>query len=403
MSPDDHPNLETREIAAIDAVACSRSFRLAADLLHTTQPSLSRLIARAESRLGADLFRRGWSGAETTPAGDVAARSCASMLAAITDVERRLFGDRRDAPRLGTTVKSAHLRAIEAVTRDGSVSVAARRLGVGQPDLSRALSDFGKRFGIDLFRRSATGMEPLDTARILTELNATLTFLQNGLKRQLTELAGVVSGRVSVGMLPFSGQDLIAIAFARLANAHPNVRLSCVPGSYNGLIEALRRREIDRIIGVLRSDRRPEGIEEHHLYDERFTVVARRDHPIRDADMAALARTHWIVAPHGTPVRTHFEAVFAELSLTPPTQTCEMLSFSAAEQMLVESDSLAMLTYSARKLATLRHDLRAVPTGFPAFPAPVGSMKLHGTEDDAALSAFDAILKGVVADNAQAT
>lgn len=75
--------LEIREIAAIAAVAQARSFKIAAEMIHTTQPTLSRLIASAEQKLGVSLFRRGWSGAETTPRGDLAVRACATVLSEI--------------------------------------------------------------------------------------------------------------------------------------------------------------------------------------------------------------------------------------------------------------------------------------------------------------------------------
>ena len=396
----ERPELELREIAAIDAVARTRSFKIAADCLNTTQPTLSRLIASAEAALGTALFRRGWSGAETTSAGDVAARSCAAMIATIETAERQIFASRKSHPRLHLNLKNAHLAAIAAVTRDGSVTLAAQRIARSQPDLSRMLSEFAKRFDLVLFQRSATGMLPLEPAQALTALAGSLAYQLDRLAEQLHRLEGEILGRVSVGMLPFSGQDLIAVAFARLTNQHPNIQLSCVPGSYNTLIEALRRREIDRIIGILRGPGSPPGLDETHLYDERFAVIARRGHPLLTAGPSpeSLAATNWVVAPHGTPVRSHFEAVFAALDLTPPTQTCEMISFSAAEQMLVESASVAMLTYSDRKLRNLRPELQEVRTGFAPVPAPIGITRLEGEREDAALLAFDRILRDLVAE-----
>lgn len=392
------PRLELREIAAIDAVARARSFKIAAESLNTTQPTLSRLIAAAEATLKTDLFRRGWSGAETTSAGDLAARSCAAMIGTIEAVEQQLMTGRGVIPRLHLNLKYTHLDAVESVTREGSVTLAAKRTGRSQPDLSRTLSDFSKRFGLELFQRTASGMIALEPAKQLTALAGSIAFQLDRLHDQLQRLEGEVVGRVSVGMLPFSGQDLIAISFARLTNLHPSIRLSCVPGSYNGLVEALRRREIDRIIGIRRGPEIPAGLIEQHLYDERFAVVARRDHPLANAgpDPQGLARTNWIVAPHGTPVRGYFESVFAARDLTPPTQTCEMISFSAAEQMLLESQSVAMLTYSDRKLRSLRPELQEIQTGFPQVAAPIGITRLADEVDDAALHLFDNILKALV-------
>ncbi|MEZ5767217.1 MAG: LysR family transcriptional regulator [Paracoccaceae bacterium] len=327
---------------------------------------------------------------------------CRTAIVAIEAAEAELFGGRTGAPKFTLNLRTAHLNAIEAVTRDGSVTIAAKRLGRSQPDLSRTLSDFSKRFGIELFQRATAGMRPLPPAQALTALCGTLSYLQDRLAEQLHQLEGDIVGRVSIGMLPFSGQDLVSRAFARLTNRHPNVRLTCVTGSYLGLVEALRRREIDRIVGIQRQDACPEGIAEAFLFDEWFTVVARADHPIQTTgrDVDVLAATNWIVAPHGTPVRAHFETVFSGLDATPPTQTCEMLSFAAAEQMLVESHSVAMLTYSKRKLGSLRPELKVVETLFPDTSAPIGMSKLRDAPDDPALAEFEAILKELVASGA---
>jgi len=53
------------------AVAENRSFSRAARALHTTQPTLSRQIARFESSLGVRLFERYGRHVECTPAGDM--------------------------------------------------------------------------------------------------------------------------------------------------------------------------------------------------------------------------------------------------------------------------------------------------------------------------------------------
>lgn len=408
MDTMDHPHhidaagLEIREIMAIATVARARSFKLAAEMMHTSQPTLSRLIASAEERLECELFRRGWAGADTTPQGDVAARICNSIGAMIDAAQDSLFAPDTQVPILKYNLRSAQLQVIEAICREGSVTLAAKRLGKSQPDISRTLNDFSKRFRMQPFQRTASGMAILEPARLLGELSSRITYTLAALPDQLRQLEGDVVGRVSIGMLPFSGQDLILRAFGVMTNEHPNVRLACVPGSYNGLVEALRRNEIDRIVGIMRGDTCPEGLDEEFLYDENFAVIAHKDHPLHTApnDRQALARSQWIVAPHGTPVRSYFEEMLSQIGVTPPTQTCELLSFGSAEQMLANSHSAAMLTYSPRKLLNLRPDLAEVVTGFPVRRAPIGMTRLRATHPDAALEAFDQVFRTVVRDHA---
>ncbi len=394
------PLLDLRAVVAIDAVARTRSFRLAAEALNTSQPTLSRLIASAEAALACPLFRRGWSGAETTARGDAVARTCRAIVAEIDTAQRLLTPFRAHMPALRLNLRTPHLQAIAAVTRDLSVSRSALALGRSQPELSRTLGDFSKRFGLDLFQRTPHGMTPQEPAHILTTLAGAIDFHLARLPQDLDRFSGVLTGRVSIGMLPFSGQDLIFRAFAHLTNAHPNIRLACVPGSYNALVEALRRREIDGMIGILRQADCPGGLRETPLYDEQFAVIARRDHPIHAAPASpeALARTQWIIAPHGTPLRRHFETVFAELGAAPPTQTCELLSFGSVEQMLVHSNSLAMLSYSARRLANLGPDLAEVKTPFPPVATPIGLTRLADAHADEAFAAFQTALIRIVQD-----
>ncbi|WP_292025934.1 LysR family transcriptional regulator [Maritimibacter sp. UBA3975] len=392
------PKLDIRELVAVDCVARARSFKLAAEVLHTSQPTLSRLISSAEDKLCTKIFDRGWSGADTTSQGDVVARFSGYVVSALDAAEAMLFSDQAARLSLRTNLRSNQIEMVAAICRYGSVTQAALALGRSQSDLSRMLSNLSKRFGLDLFTRSPAGMTPLLAANTLAELEGHISYYQAQMREQLGLLEADIVGRVSVGLLPFSGQDLILKTFGALTNDHPHVRLLAVPGSYNSLVGALRRREIDRIVGIARGDDCPRGLIEKPLYEERFAVIAKADHPLHAAtsDADAFTRTNWIVAPHGTPVRSYFEAVFSDLNIAPPTQTCELLSFGTAEQMLIDSNSVAMLTYSERKLAELRSGLAEVATGLPKRRATIALTRLADEPHDAALAEFECLLDQVV-------
>lgn len=391
-------SLDIREFVAVDAVARTRSFKRAAEALFTSQPTLSRLISSAEEKLGVVIFDRGWSGAETTSEGDVVARYCAHVVAALDTAQARLFAKRPNSPSLRTNLRSKQIDVVEAICRHGSVTQASHALNRSQSDLSRCLSDLAKRFDVGLFVRTGTGMAPEPGAMTLAELAGHIAYFETQMRAQLRLLEADIVGRVSVGLLAFSGQDFILKTFGSLANDYPHVRLTAVPGSYNGLVEALRRREIDRIVGIGRGDDCEQGLIEEPLYHEHFAVIARRDHPLHNHahDTQQLARTNWIVAPHGTPARAYFETAFAKLGVTPPTQTCQLLSFGNAEQMLIHSNSVAVLTYSEKKLNELPPELAKVDTSLPPSTTPIVLTKLAGIASDPALAEFDARLKNVV-------
>lgn len=394
--------LGLKQIRAIECVAKLHSFRLAADALNATQPTLSRLIAKSETDMDVSLFRRGWSGTETTAEGDIAVQHCSAIMLAIKECEQKIFAGRSNPPSLTRNMSLHQLETIDAILRTGGASAAAENLGRSQPAISRSLSSFVFLFELELFNRTHTGLEPLPVVHELANLYGTIRHHLEQTPLQLNKNKNEIVGRTAIGMLPFSGQELISKTFAELANLHPKVRLVCIPGSYDSLIEALRRRKIERIIGIMRTDKTPTGLTERALYKEQFTIVARADHELHGKvkTIADLKNTNWIVAPLGTPVRIYFENLFNEIGEIPPIQTCEMLSFTAAEQMLIESNSIAMLSYSQSKLAKLSPHLKCIDIDLPNNDVSIGITHLSGADQDPAIQMFDKILDKVVAQNA---
>lgn len=378
------------QVRAIRALAEHRRGALAAEALNLGQPSLSRHVRASEERFGTVLFQRGWSGSETTGAGDVVARQCQRILAALEALDDSLHDDAGRPARLAVHARWRHLRAVTAVARAGSVSGAAAALGVRQPAVSQALSEIAGFVGPPLFRRHRTGMEPTPAALRLAVVWDQIA----GDLARLTELLGQsqtgLTGRVAVGMLPFSGQNLVVEAFAELTAAHPHVRLVAIPGSYTMLAQALQRGEIDLIMGSLRDPAPLPGLTEEALYDERFTMIARHDHPCHDAPLTieALARLQWSVAPHGTPVRRYFEAFFRDAPQPPQTQPCEIFSFANAEQMIVGSESVALLCYNDERLMALNPALRRLEIDLPDARVPIGVTRVAGAPSPPAVAAF---------------
>ena len=118
------------------------------------------------------------------------------------------------------------------------------------------------------------------------------------------------------------------------------------------------------------------------------------DTPIHAAPVTieTLARQRWVVAPHGTPLRRYFDTVFRRMGAVPPAQSYEIWSFSDAEQMIVDSDSLALLSYSRDRLDRLRPDLRAVAFDLPDAAVAMGATRLGDAPPSPAVAAFLAAL-----------
>lgn len=385
--------LSAHEARVIRALADHRHLSRAAEAVNLSPSAASRALAGAEARLGVVLFQRGWTGAEPTTAGDLVVAQCQRVFSDLEQVEAVDLG----APhrRLSAQVRWRLLQALAATVQTGSASGAARLLGLRQPAISQSLRDLAALVEPPLVRRVAAGLVPLPAAQVLAALWTRIEADLGALPALLAMPGPGLSGRVAVGLMPFSGQRAVMAAFGDLTRAHPHLRLIGVPGNYTALCAALERREIDVIIGLLRNPSPYASLSEEALSTEHFTLVARRGHPVHGAPVtiSALAAQRWVVAPHGTPVRHYFETVFRRLGAVPPAQSYEIWSFPEAEEMIAQSDSVALLSYSAPSLAALRPDLARVEFPLPDAAVSVGLTRRRDAPVAPGVAAFAQALR----------
>ncbi|WP_159589722.1 LysR family transcriptional regulator [Chelativorans xinjiangense] len=385
-----------KQVRVIDAVARTRSFEQAARTLNTSQPVVSRTIASAEKALGIALFQRGWSGTEPTSWGEATLKHCSAALKLIQKAEDEIAIAGGPRPNLRAFLRWHHLDAVAAVVRLGSASAASVHLNMTQPAISRSIAAITQYSKQVLFNRRRDGLEATGQARRLAALREELLQELDGIATFKPETKRGLIDRLAVGMLPFSGQNIVAKVFGTLTDRYPDLRLMAVPGSYNMLAEALRRREIDCMVGILRGPSPFNDLREIFLHDEKFTLVARHDHPChsRPVSISTLQDEKWIVAPHGTPVRAYFEELFRNVGAVPPTQTCEILSFGNAEQVIMNSNSIGLLSYSDENLKSLPDRLRKVEIDLPGSEIAIGLTVRKSGGLTAILKVFEDHLRG---------
>ncbi|PCI85151.1 MAG: hypothetical protein COB24_14010 [Hyphomicrobiales bacterium] len=392
--------LSLKQIRIIAAVARHRGFAVAATHLNMTQSVASRSIKAAEISLGIRLFQRGWGGAEPTALGEIVVQQSISALTKIQDVEAYIAAETGRQISIQSFLKWHHLVAIAAVTRFGGASKAAENIELKQPAISRAILAVSQYLDLPIFIRKRDGLTATPLAWQLTALYNELHKQFDILPQKLNGKTEGLVGRIAVGMLPFSGQDLVAKAFGKLTKQHPSLRLIAVSGNYAMLIQALHQGDIDCIMGMLRSPPPHDDLQEAYIYSEQYALIARKDHPCHQQtdNVTALQNQQWIGAPHGTPVREYLEMFFKNLNLTPPTQTCEIHSFTNAEQMIINSDSIAVLSYSQEKLANLHPELKSIGVKMPNAKNAIGLTFLASDIDSKPLAAFKHIIMQLTED-----
>jgi DNA-binding transcriptional LysR family regulator len=119
-------------------------------------------------------------------------------------------------------------RAFVAVLEEGSLSAAARRLGVSQPTVRARLNALEQALGVVLFTRSMRGVVPTDQARALIGparmmANASETFI-----RAAAGPSDRVAGIVRLSVSDVVGVELLPAMLVELRHRHPDLIIETV-------------------------------------------------------------------------------------------------------------------------------------------------------------------------------
>jgi DNA-binding transcriptional LysR family regulator len=143
------------------------------------------------------------------------------------------------------------LRVVLAVHRGGSLSAAARTLGVDHTTVARHISAFERHLGSPLFERGPNGF----VANSLGEsVIATAEHVEDevtGLLRRIEGAADYLSGIVKLTTTASLASLLFAPALGRFIGAHPGLRIELVGDNRN---LDLSRREADLAVRLARPE-----------------------------------------------------------------------------------------------------------------------------------------------------
>lgn len=116
-------------------------------------------------------------------------------------------------------------RIFLAVLEEGSLSAAARRLGLSHPTVRARIEALEERLGAVLFTRSVNGLTPTETAEVLRDPARAMAMASDLFVRVASAPAGEVAGTVRISVSEFMGIEVMPSMLARLHEAHPGIRV----------------------------------------------------------------------------------------------------------------------------------------------------------------------------------
>lgn len=170
------------------------------------------------------------------------------------------------------------LLAFEALFEERSVTAAARRIGLGQPGMSAALSRLRDLMQDELFVRAAGEMRPTAKAfEIAPGIMAALAQIRRTLDAGIGFDPATAARSFAIGSTDYTALVLLPDLVAHVRRHAPGVDLRVVGYEKGTVPEMLDRGEVDVALGVFPNP--PERAVVTSLFKERFVGLARADHP----------------------------------------------------------------------------------------------------------------------------
>ena len=275
----------------------------------------------------------------------------------------RAFGARMDRLRL------RHLRLLDLIAREGSLSAAADALGVSQPGATKMLQEIEAAFGGVLIERTAkggrltaAGRNMLDRLRVaLQALDAARSALDVQPEMPLVRL----------GMLPLVGLHALSHVVGALQHDGGLPRIQIRLDTVEGLLTALSEGRVDCAVGFLEGMPQPGASRRFHvtpLWEEALVIVAGKDHPLARRRQVTLEQARdedWVLMPQGSANRRAVEERFQGAGLAPPAARIETESFHIALALASATRLLTAVPESAYRQYQAGVRVLPISRGFP--------------------------------------
>jgi DNA-binding transcriptional LysR family regulator len=254
-----------------------------------------------------------------------------------------------------------------AVAEEASFTKAASRVHVAQPGVSAQVRRLESELGQRLLDRSGRSVRLTEAgSAVLPFARAALDAVARA-RLAVDELAGLVRGQVTVGMVSGCALPVLAELLARFHRTYPGVAITLTEDNSDRLVEMLSDGRLDlALIGSAGEDRGQKA-NTVVLIDEELVAAVAPGHPLADAGpvtVSALRDVPLVSLPRGTGVRAALDAACAAAGFEPRI-VFEASALPMVVQLAAQGLGLGVVPASVANAPRAENSLVIVPIAHP--------------------------------------
>ncbi len=254
----------------------------------------------------------------------------------------------------------AALLLLAEIADAGSVTAAARRLGVSQPAVSKQLRRLEESLGVVLFERGLRGIQPTEYGKALLPRARAIRAQAQQAAEEVRQRRGLREGRLEIALSHFATIALLPRVVPAFRARWPGVQLSIVPPAFQ--LGGLREGRPDFAVMSLPAEKLGAEYSARPVYATTVAVVVRPGHPLAGAkSLAELREAQWLLPSVESSVTRGLARAFRAARLGTPqcAMTCQTLT--GLEMLAANTDLVAAMPLEVHQARAGASGLRRVP------------------------------------------
>jgi len=272
-------------------------------------------------------------------------------------------------------MKIRHLQCFMEVARLGHVGRAAEQLAVTQPAVSKTLRELEEFLNVRLFTRGPKGLALTAMGEAFQHYAATGVI---ALQQAIDCVAqGKLQGdsNIKIGALPTVAVRLMPQAVRALTAQRRDAAVHLITGPNRILLERLKSRELEVVVGRLADPNQMVGLAFEQLYLERMAVVVHPDHPLlseKPLDLRRIAAFEVLMPSREDITRPIADRLLIANGIAGLERRIETVSGDFSRAYLKQTDAIWIISYGVAALDIAAGDLVELEIDVTATLGPVG-------------------------------
>ena len=262
----------------------------------------------------------------------------------------------------GAALDPAALILAATIAEAGSLTAAARQLGLSQPALTKQLHRVEQSLGVPLFTRSTRGISATEYALALLPRARTIRDQAQQAAEELAQLRGSREGRVTIALSHVATLAFLPEVMKRFRREWPLVQVRIGTTAFPDRFAGLREGTPDFAVVPLPAE--PLAAEYHArlMYTSSMAVVVRAGHKLeRVRRLADLVDAEWVLPSLTSTSAVALRKAFESEGLSPPRCPISCETLTGIETLVTTSDLVGVVPVEVYEARAAASGLRRLP------------------------------------------